>query len=79
MAVGRDAVRHARTRYRRTFARFRHPVREIEAEVEHLRDVEREGESGETPFVAILGIIIFLLPIVLLILGLAFAAYYLAS
>jgi nitrogen fixation/metabolism regulation signal transduction histidine kinase len=78
MAAGRDAVRHARARYDRTGARLRHPIRTIEAEAEHLREVEREGESAETPFVAILGIILFLLPIVAVILGLAFAAYYLA-
>lgn len=57
---------------------MRHPFREIEAEVEHLRELEREGESGETPFIAIAGIVLFLLPIVLLVLGLAFAAYYLS-
>jgi hypothetical protein len=78
MAVGRDATRHAGTLYRKALTRLRHPVREIEAEAEHLREVEREGESGETPFIAILGIILFLLPIVVLVLGLAFAAYYLA-
>jgi hypothetical protein len=79
MAVGRDAARHAGTRYRKAFNRFRHPVREIESEVEHLREVEQEGESGETPFIAILGIILFLLPIVVVVLGLAFAAYYLTT
>ena len=58
---------------------MRHPVRTIEAEAEHLREVEREGESAETPFVAILGIVLFLLPIVAIVLGLSFAAYYIAS
>jgi hypothetical protein len=79
MAAGKDAVLHARARYGKTFARFRHPLRKIEAEAEHLREIERAGESAETPFVAILGIILFLLPIVVVVLGLAFAAYYLAS
>ena len=79
MATTRDAARHAGTLYRRTLARVRHPVRAIESEVDHLREVEREGESAETPFVAILGIVLFLLPIVAIVLGLAFAAYYLAS
>jgi hypothetical protein len=78
MAAGRDAARHAGTLYQKAFTRLRHPVQEIEAEVEHLREVEREGESGETPFITILGVILFLLPIVALVLGLAFAAYYLA-
>jgi hypothetical protein len=78
MAAGRDAARHAGTRYRKALTRLRHPVRGVEAEAEHLRTVEQEGESGETPFIAILGIILFLLPIFLVVLGLALAAYYLA-
>jgi nitrogen fixation/metabolism regulation signal transduction histidine kinase len=79
MAVGREAVRHARSLYGRTFTWLRHPVREVEAEAEHLREVERVGESGETPFIAILGIVLFLIPIVAVVLGVAFAAYYLAT
>ncbi len=79
MAAGRDAARHAGTLYRKALSWLRRPVREVEAEAHHLHEVEREGESGETPFIAILGIVIFLLPIVLLVLGLAFAAYYLAG
>jgi hypothetical protein len=78
MAAGRDAAAHAGKLYRGAFARFRHPVRELEAEAEHLIEVEQAGESGETPFIAMLGIILFLLPIFLLVAGLAFAAYYLA-
>ena len=78
MAAVRDAARHAGTLYRKAFAWLRRPVRAVEAEAHHLHEVEREGESGETPFIAILGIVIFLLPIVLLVLGLTFAAYYLA-
>jgi hypothetical protein len=54
-------------------------VRELEAEAEHLLEVEREGKSEATPLIAILGVVLFLAPIVLLILGLAFAAYYLAG
>lgn len=78
MGAGRNAARHAGGIYRKTVPWLRHPVRGVGAEVEHLREVEREGESAETPFVAILGIILFLLPIIVMILGLAFAAYYLA-
>jgi hypothetical protein len=74
----RDATRHAGTRYRKALAWLRRPVRAVEAEAHHLREVEREGKSGETPLIAILGIVIFLLPIVLVVLGLTFAAYYLA-
>ena len=78
MAAGRDAARHAGTLCRKAFGSSRHPVREIEAEAEHLLEVERKGESEATPLIAILGVVLFLAPIVLLILGLAFAAYYLA-
>ena len=78
MGAGRQAVRRAGARYRRVLGKARHPVQEIEAEAEHLIEIEKKGESGETPFIALLGIVLFLLPIVALILGLAFAAYYLA-
>jgi hypothetical protein len=43
--------------------RLRHPVRSVEDEAKHLHEVELEGESGETPFIAILGLIFFLVPI----------------
>jgi hypothetical protein len=59
--------------------RRRHPIRAVEEEVEHLRKIEEEGESAETPAIAIGGIFLFLLPIALLFTGIAFAAYYLTS
>jgi hypothetical protein len=78
MAAGRDAATHAGTFYRKAFGFLRRPVQEIEAEAEHLLEVERTGESEKTPFIAILGIMLFLAPIVFVILWLSFAAYYLA-
>ncbi len=75
MGAGKQAMQHASGRYRRL---LRRPVQAIEAERHHLEEVERAGESGETPFIAILGIVLFLLPIFLVIVGLSFAAYYLA-
>jgi hypothetical protein len=78
MAAGRDAATQAGTLYRKTFGFLRRPVRELEAEAEHLLEVERKGEDETTPFIAILGIMLFLAPIVFVILGLSFAAYYLA-
>jgi hypothetical protein len=78
MAAGRDAATHAGTLYRKMFAALRLRVREIEAEAEHLREVEQKGESGEAPLIAMLGLILFLLPIFLLVAGLSFAAYYIA-
>lgn len=76
MSVGREAVRHAGGRYRRLVAPLRHPVKSIEAEAHHLHEIEQAGESGETPFIALLGIVLFVLPIFLVIAGLSFAAYY---
>jgi hypothetical protein len=71
-----SATAHAAHRYRRLFARLRHPVKGVEHEAQHLRQVEAEGSAGETPFIAILGVILFLGPIFLVMLGLALLAYY---
>jgi hypothetical protein len=63
VGVATGATRHAGGLYRRTFDFLRHPVRKVEEEAHHLREIEEVGESGETPFIAILGVILFLLPI----------------
>ena len=78
MAAGRDAATHAGSLYRKAFGVLRRPVQEIQAEAEHLHEIERKGESEKTPLIAILGIMLFLAPVVFVILGLSFAAYYLA-
>lgn len=78
MALARS-TRHAAGLYRSASARVRRRVRKVESEAEHLRDVEQVGESPETPFIAILGVVLFLLPIVAVLLGLSFGAYYLFS
>jgi hypothetical protein len=78
MGAGSDATKRAGGHYRRVWDWVAHPVRKTEAEAHHLHEVEQEGESGETPFIAILGIVLFLLPIFLVMLGLALLAYYLA-
>jgi hypothetical protein len=49
-----------------------------EAEAHHLHEVEHEGEAGESGYLATLGVFLFILPIFLVILGLALLAYYLA-
>ena len=72
------ATKHAGGLYRKTFDAVLRPVRKIESEAEHLREIEEVGESGETPFIAIVGVVLFLLPIFALMLGLAFGAYFLA-
>ena len=51
------------------------PAKKLEAEAQHLYEIEEEGTSGETPIIAIATVILFLLPIFLFMLGLVFAAY----
>ena len=63
--------------YGAAFAWLRRPIREVEREADHLREIETRGESGETPFIAILGLIFFLLPIGVLMGLLAFGAAWL--
>ncbi len=79
MGVATKATKHAGGLYRKTFDAVLRPVRRIESEAAHLHEVEQIGESGETPFVAMLGVFLFLVPIFALMLGLAFAAYYLVA
>jgi hypothetical protein len=55
-----------------------HPVRGVEGEAHRLHEIEREGESGETPFIVMLGLIFFLGSVFLVMLGIAFLAYYLS-
>jgi hypothetical protein len=77
MAVTSRSARHAAGLYGKSWRAVRRRARKIEAEAEHIVEVERKGESGETPFIAILGVLLFLLPIVALLLGISFGAYYL--
>ncbi len=79
MSAATEAGRHAVGLYRRLLASAARPVHAVEAEVHHLHEVEREGQSGETPFIAILGVFLFLLPIFGIMLGLAVAAAYLVG
>jgi hypothetical protein len=75
----RKIGRHVGTFYRMTFRRAAVPVETLESEVRHLREIEQRGEAGETPFIAAVGVVAFLLPIFLVMLGLALAAYYLTA
>jgi hypothetical protein len=79
MDAGTRATKHAGGLYRRTFDTVLRPVRRIESEAHHLREVEEVGESGETPFIAILGVVLFVLPIFLLMLAIILAVYYLVG
>jgi hypothetical protein len=76
---GRAGVRHAATLYGRVFRWARHPVRTVEAEAHHLHEIERTGSAGETPFIAILGVFLFLLPIFVLMVGLVILGIKLAG
>lgn len=78
MGSGTDAVRHAGKHYGKMFSGVRHPVRRVEGEARHLHGVERKGESAETPYIAMLGLVFFLGSVFLIMVGIAFAAYYLA-
>jgi hypothetical protein len=51
--------------------------RELEQRVDELHEVEFEGESPATPFIATAGVWLFILPLFLFMLGAALAAYYL--
>ena len=73
------AAKHASSLYWRTLHAVLRPIRRAEADVHHLHAIEYEGEAAETPFIAILGLILFFLSIFLVMVGLAFAAYYLAA
>jgi hypothetical protein len=71
-----DMGRHAGGLYRKALRQGERPVQKVEAEVHHLHEIERAGESGLTQFIAFGGLILFLLPIFLVMLGLALVAYY---
>lgn len=72
------AARHGSGLYRRTLRAALKPIRSAETELRDLHAIEHEGDAPETPFIAMLGLILFFLPIFLVMAGLAFAAYYLA-
>jgi hypothetical protein len=55
------------------------PVRAIEREARHLHEVEQVGESEWTPWIAILGLVLFFVHVFVLMTALTFAASYLAG
>jgi hypothetical protein len=54
-----------------------HPVRSVLDEAHVLAEIERDGESGETPFIAMLGVASVVLPLGALMMVLAFGAAWL--
>ena len=53
-------------------------VRAIEREAHQLHEVEHVGESEWTPWIAILGLVLFFVPLMVLMMALAIAAFSLA-
>ena len=76
---GRAGARHAGSLYREIFRWAMRPVRAVEGEARHLHEVERVGAAGDTPFIAILGVFLFLVPVFLFMLGVAVLAIYIAG
>ena len=74
MSPVRASVSHAGSLYSRVFGWLRHPLRGTEAEAHHLYEVERAGTSAATPLIAFLGVILFIVPIFLVMLGVALLA-----
>jgi hypothetical protein len=57
----------------------RRPFRTIEREAHHLHEVEQVGESEWTPWLAILGLVLFFVPVFVLMMALTFAAAHLTQ
>ena len=55
----------------------RHPIQAVEEEAKHLHDIEKDGTSGATPLISIAAVGMFLLPVVVVVMGVALALYYL--
>jgi mono/diheme cytochrome c family protein len=62
-------------RFRRGGAR-RHPVHDAEQELEHLRETADEGECAATPAIVTGEILLVLIPLVAILIGASFLAYY---
>jgi hypothetical protein len=71
--------RHAGGLYRKAVRRGTKAIEKVEGEAHHLHEVEQAGESAATPLIAFGGLILFLLPIFLVMLGLALLAYYVVA
>jgi hypothetical protein len=78
MGTGAHAVRHAGGLYRRVFGWVRQPIQTVEHEAEHLHEIELDGSAGATPYIAILGVFLFVVPLAAFLMIVAFSAYYLA-
>jgi hypothetical protein len=62
------------TQQRPIWRRF---LRRVEDDVHHLHEIEVEGESPATPAISIAQVLLVVVPVFAVMVGLAFAAYYL--
>jgi hypothetical protein len=53
-----------------------HPIQDVVEEVKHLEHEAEVGESARTPAILVGGVGIFVIAVVIVILALAFTAYY---
>jgi cobalamin biosynthesis protein CobD/CbiB len=56
-----------------------HPIHDAVEEVKHLEHEAEEGESARTPAILVGGVAMFVTVVVIVILALAFIAYYLTK
>ncbi len=52
----------------------RGPLRLVEAEAQHLRELEAVGESAATPFIAMVGLALVLFPLAGIMIAVSFGA-----
>jgi hypothetical protein len=55
------------------------PLRTIEREAHHLHEVEQAGESEYTPWIAIVGLVLFFVSVFVLMTAIAFTAAHFAQ
>ncbi len=56
-----------------------HPIHDAVEEVKHLEHEAEEGESARTPAILVGGVGLFVTGVVIVVLALAFTAYYLTK
>jgi hypothetical protein len=55
------------------------PLRTIERQAHHLHEVEQAGESEYTPWIAVVGLVLFLVSVFVLMTAIAFTAAHFAQ
>lgn len=58
---------------------FRHSIRAADREVEHLHDIASEGESGATPAILIATWVAAIVPLLAIVIALAFTVAHFAT